>query len=127
MDIPLLSIRQLTDIWATRNLLCCEHSCVSFHVDKVFIFLGWIPRMGLLGYYGRTVFQSSCVLFFHVFIDHLYTHMYLMPPSPPTISMEKDIFSFLKAFSTHDTFDTKCVEFPPNNNQFSNSPDIKCC
>ena len=72
MDIPLLSIRQLTDIWATRNLLCCEHSCVSFHVDKVFIFLGWIPRMGLLGYYGRTVFQSSCVLFFHVFIDHLY-------------------------------------------------------
>ena len=33
-------------------------------------------------------------------------------------------FSFLKAFSTHDTSDTKCVEFPPNTNQFSNSPDI---
>ena len=39
----------------------------------VFIFLGWIPRMGLLGYYCQTVFQSSCVTFFHVCMDHLYS------------------------------------------------------
>lgn len=65
--MPLLSIKSIENRHFGPLGICCaatEHSCISFHVDKAFIFLGWIQDRIAGVITARTVFQSSSSYFF---------------------------------------------------------------